>query len=314
MKTNSKIYIAGHNGLVGSAIFRHLRQRGYINLLTSPHNTLDLVDTKAVNEFFAYHEPEYVFLAAAKVGGILANSKYKGEFMYQNLMIQTNVIDAAYQHGTQKLLFLGSSCIYPKEAKTPITESSFMTGPLEPTNDAYSVAKIAGIKMCQAYREQYNFNAVSLMPTNLYGPGDNFHPENSHVLPGLIRRFHEAKKKNVELVTCWGDGSPLREFLYIDDLAEACYFCMENYNDGDIINVGTGTDIIIRDLAEMIKKIVGYQGYIEWDKTKPNGTHRKVLNVDKITQLGWKHQTPLYKGIQLTYDWYRNQNTMRGDM
>lgn len=307
VKINSKIYVAGHNGLVGSSILRNLEKNGYFNLITVPHNRLDLTDTKSVNDFFMHYQPEYVFLAAAKVGGILANSKYKGDFIHQNLMIQTNVINAAFRKGTQKLLFLGSSCIYPKNSKTPIEETELLTGPLEPTNDAYAIAKIAGIKMCQSYREQYGFNTISLMPANLYGPGDNFDPENSHVLPGLLRRFHEAKENGTDTVMCWGDGSPLREFLYVDDLADACVFCMNQYNSGDIINVGTGTDVTIRALTEVVVDTVGYKGKIQWDTSKPNGTHRKVLNIDKITDLGWRPTISLEEGIEITYDWYKQR-------
>lgn len=305
MNLDSKIYVAGHTGLVGSAIHRALVNKGYTNIITANSSTVDLRVSSRVEEFFSYHEPEYVFLAAAKVGGIMANSKYKADFIRDNLYIQTNVIASAYRNYTKKLLFLGSSCIYPKEAKTPILEASFMTGPLEPSNDAYAIAKIAGIKMCQSYREQYGFNAIALMPTNLYGPNDNFSPESSHVLPGLIRRFHEAKEKGHDTVMCWGDGSPLREFLHVDDLADACITSMLCYNDGQIINVGTGEDISIRTLAEMISHIVDYKGRIEWDKTKPNGTYRKVLNIDRIKSLGWSPKITLEEGIRSTYEWYK---------
>jgi GDP-L-fucose synthase len=314
MKKDSRIFIAGHNGLVGSSILLKLMDDEYTNLITLPRNFLDLTDTQQVNKFFREYEPEYVFLAAAKVGGILANSRYKGDFIYQNLMIQTNVIDAAFRHNTKKLLFLGSSCIYPKHSKIPIEESELLTGPLEPTNDAYAIAKIAGIKMCQAYREQHGFNAIALMPTNLYGPGDNFDPENSHVLPGLLRRFHEAKEKGADTVMCWGDGSPLREFLYIEDLADACVFLMKEYDSGDIINVGTGTDVTIKALTEMIAETVGFKGTIQWDITKPNGTHRKVLNTNKITELGWNPKIPLEEGIKITYDWYKQRESLQRNM
>lgn len=311
MNLDSKIYVAGHTGLVGSAIHRTLINKGYKNIITATSSTVDLRVSSRVEEFFSYHEPEYVFLAAARVGGILANSKYKADFIHDNLYIQTNIISSAYRNYTKKLLFLGSSCIYPKEAKVPIQEASFMTGPLEPTNDAYAIAKIAGIKLCQSYREQHGFNAIALMPTNLYGPNDNFSPENSHVLPGLIRRFHEAKGNNAEVVMCWGDGSPLREFLHVDDLAEACITCMIDYNSGDIINVGTGQDISIRELSEMIADIVGYKGRIEWDTSKPNGTYRKVLNIDRVKSLGWAPKITLEEGIRTTYEWYkRSRNAL----
>lgn len=306
MDKNSVIYVAGHNGLVGSAIVRELTEQGYNNIITVSSREYDLRIQKRVHELFYNFRPEYVFLAAAKVGGILANSTKKANFIYDNLMIQTNIIDKAYQYGAKKLLFLGSSCIYPKLAHVPITESALLTGALEPTNDAYAIAKIAGIKMCQAYRQQYNFNAISLMPTNLYGPNDNFHETYSHVLPALIRRFHLAKMQDDKEIVCWGDGSPMREFLHVDDLAKACVFLMNKYNDEEIINVGTGVDVTIKHLAEMIAEIVDYKGNIVWDTSKPNGTMRKVLNVDKINALGWKAETTLREGIQLTYEWYKS--------
>jgi GDP-L-fucose synthase len=300
----TKVFVAGHKGLVGSAIVRNWIKKG-IEPIVADRRQVDLTIQDDVYAFFEKTKPDYVYLAAAKVGGIKANKDFKAEFIYENLMIQTNVIDAAYVYDVKKLLFLGSSCIYPKMSNIPITESELLTGSLEPTNDAYAIAKIAGVKMCQAYREQYGFNAISLMPTNLYGPGDNFHPENSHVLPGLIDRFHKAKLNNDPEVVCWGDGSPMREFLHVDDLAEACTFLMDNYDDGEIINVGSGIDISIRELANMVAAVVGYEGFIIWDKTKPNGTMRKVLNIDKIKALGWKPNTLLLPGIVDTYEWYK---------
>jgi len=306
MDSDSKVFVAGNRGLVGSAIVRNLIYKGYKNIYTAPRTHFDLSDQNDVEKYFEVNRPEYVFLAAAKVGGIKANSDYPAQFIRDNLQIQTNVIDAAYRHGVKKLLFLGSSCIYPKFASQPITEDQFMTGPLEPTNDAYAIAKIAGIRMCQAYYQQYGFKAISLMPTNLYGPNDNFDLENSHVLPALIRRFHEAKESNAPYLECWGDGSAMREFLYVDDLAEACYTCMENYNSSEIINVGTGGDVTIKELAETISNVVGYTGKIYWDISKPNGTPRKVLNVDNIKSLGWESKINLRDGIRLTYDWFRD--------
>ena len=316
MESNSKIYVAGNTGLVGSAIIRMLKRRGFTNILSSPSNRWDLRRQDRVQEFFRVNKPDYVFLAAAKVGGIGANSSRPAEFIYDNLMIQTNIIDSACRYGVKKLIFLGSSCIYPKLPKIPITEDQLMTSALEPTNDAYAVAKIAGIKMCQAYREQYDFNAISLMPTNLYGPNDNFDLESSHVFPALIRKFHEGKDQvDHDLggpftpnITLWGDGSPMREFLHVDDLAEACYTCMEKYESGDIINVGTGEDVTIKELAETIKDVTGFDGGITWDTSKPNGTPRKVLNVDKLKSLGWEPKIGLREGIESTYEWYKNDN------
>ncbi len=305
MNLDSKIYVAGHTGLVGSSIVRQLRKDGYTNIIFIKSRDLDLRDKDAVDRFFAIHQPEYVFLAAAKVGGILGNSNYKGEFIYNNLMIQTNVIDSSYKNGTKKLLFLGSSCIYPKVPTLPITEDQLLTGPLEPTNDAYAIAKIAGITMCKSYYKQYGFNAISVMPCNLYGINDNFHPKNSHVLPGMIRRFHEAKELGTETVTCWGDGTPKREFLNVQDLASACVYLMNNYNDPDnILNVGSGEEISIKELAEMIAKVVGYKGTIEWDTSKPNGTMRKVMDVSKLKATGWEPTVDLYNGIHEAYNWY----------
>ena len=304
MNPNSKVFVAGHKGLVGSAIVRNLKQRGYNNISSSPSDHWDLRKRDDVDRFFRINNPEYVFLAAAKVGGIHANSTYPAEFIYDNLMIQNNVIDAAYHNGVKKLMVLGSSCIYPRLAKQPMKEEELLTSELEPTNDAYAVAKIAGLRMARAYRQQYGFNAISLMPTNLYGPGDNFHPENSHVMPALIRRFHEAEKSDAPKVTCWGNGSAMREFLHVDDLAEACYVCMQDYDEDYHINVGTGEDVTIKELTETIVDVVGYAGEVEWDTSKPNGTPRKLLNVDKIHKLGWKHKIGLREGIVSTYRWY----------
>lgn len=304
MELSSSIFVAGHRGLVGAAIVRRLQAAGYQNLLTASRSQLDLRDAIAVDRFFAEHQPNYVFLAAAKVGGIYANDIYPADFIRDNLQIQTNVIDAAYRHGCQKLLFLGSTCIYPKFAPQPMPESCLLTGELEPTNEWYAIAKIAGIKLCQSYRKQYGFNAISLMPTNLYGPGDNFHPENSHVLPALIRRFLEAKEANQAAVVCWGTGSPRREFLYVDDLADACLFLMQTYNEPEIINVGVGSDISIRELAELVAQTVGYDGAIAWDSSKPDGTPRKLVDVQRLTQLGWKAQTSLEQGLRQTLDWF----------
>ena len=304
MNPNSRVFVAGHKGLVGSAIVRNLKQRGYNSISSSPSDHWDLRKRDDVDTFFRIHNPEYVFIAAAKVGGIHANSTYPAEFIYDNLMIQTNIIDAAYKNGVKKLIMLGSSCIYPRLAKQPMKEEELLTSELEPTNDAYAVAKIAGLRMARAYRQQYGFNAISLMPTNLYGPGDNFHPENSHVMPALIRRFHEAEKSDAPKVTCWGDGSAMREFLHVDDLAEACYVCMQDYDEDYHINVGTGEDVTIKELTETIVDVVGYAGDVEWDTSKPNGTPRKLLNVDKIHKLGWKHKIGLREGIVSTYRWY----------
>lgn len=302
MNANSKIYVAGNTGLVGSAIVRMLHMKGYTNILSTPSSHWDLRRQDDVERFFRINEPEYVYLAAAKVGGIGANSNYPAPFIYDNLMIQSNIIDAARKFGVKKLLFLGSSCIYPKMCEQPIKEEYLMTGPLEPTNDAYAIAKIAGIKMCQAYRKQYGFNAISLMPTNLYGPKDNFDLESSHVLPAMIRKFHEAKDR----VVLWGDGSARREFLHVDDLAEACFTAMRYYNEPEPINVGTGEDITIKELSNIISSVVGFGGDVEWDTTKPNGTPRKVLDVSKIKSLGWEPKIPLNEGIDNTYYWYIN--------
>ena len=301
MDSESRVYVAGNTGLVGSAIVRTLHWKGYTNILSSPSHHWDLRNQMDVERFFRVNEPEYVYLAAAKVGGIGANSYYPGHFIYDNLMIQTNVIHAARKFGVKKLLFLGSSCIYPKFAEQPITEDQLLGGHLEPSNDSYAIAKIAGIKMCQAYRKQYGFNAISLMPTNLYGPNDNYDLDSSHVLPAMIRKFHEAKDK----VTLWGDGSAMREFLYVDDLAEAAFKCMVSYDSKEIINVGTGKDTTIKELATTIADVVGFKGEIVWDTSKPNGTPRKVLNVDKIKSFGWEPKVGLREGIEKTYELYK---------
>jgi GDP-L-fucose synthase len=306
MDSESKVFVAGNRGLVGSAIVRNLIGKGYKNIYSAPRTHFDLRDQNDVEKYFEVNRPEYVFLAAAKVGGIKANSDYPAQFIRDNLQIQTNVIDAAYRHRVKKLVFLGSSCIYPKFATQPITEDQFMTGSLEPTNDAYAVAKIAGIRMCQAYQQQYGFNAISLMPTNLYGPNDNFDLETSHVLPALIRRFHEAKESNAPYVECWGDGSAMREFLYVDDMAEASIYCMLNYNDPEIINIGTGEDLTIKSLTRKIVDVTGYSGEVHWDTSKPNGTPRKVLNVDKIKSIGWEPKINLYDGLVKTYEWFKS--------
>lgn len=299
MKSDSKILVAGANGMVGSAIVRNLESKGYSNIIRGTRSDVDFTNQDETERYFCSEEPEYVFLAAAKVGGILGNKNHKAEMIYDNLMIQSNIIDSSYMFGVKKLLFLGSSCIYPKFAEVPIVESSLLSGPLEPTNDAYAIAKIAGIKMCQSYREQYGFNAISVMPCNLYGINDSFDLETCHVLPALIRKLHEGGE-----VTLWGDGSPRREFLHADDLAEACYVCMDKYDESSHINVGVGEDITIKELAEMIAKVVGFTGEIMWNSDVPNGTLRKVLNVDKIKELGWKPKITLEEGLKKTYEWY----------
>jgi GDP-L-fucose synthase len=306
MDSDSRVLVAGANGMVGSAIVRNLESKGYTNIMKGTRHIVDFTDQEETDRFFQLAKPEYVFVAAAKVGGIMANSNYKADFLTENLRIQTNIIESANRWNVTKLLFLGSSCIYPKFATQPIREDQLMTGALEPTNDAYAIAKIAGIKMCQAYREQYGFNAISLMPTNLYGPNDNFDLETSHVLPAMIAKFHNAMKNN-ESVTLWGDGSAMREFLHVDDLAEVCYVCMQKYDDPEHINVGTGEDVRIWELANVISDVVGFSGKILWDFTKPNGTPRKVLNVDKIKSLGWKPKISLREGIEKIYEWYKTQ-------
>jgi len=304
MEKNSKIYLAGHRGLVGSAISRKLRAEGYNNLVLKTKDELDLMDQSAVALFFKKTKPEYVFLAAAKVGGILANNTYPAQFIYENLQIQNNIIHQSYLNGVKKLLFLGSSCIYPRECPQPIKEEYLLTGPLEPTNEPYALAKIAGLKMCQSYNRQYGTNFISVMPTNLYGPNDNFDLDDSHVLPALIRKFHEGKINSSPTVVVWGTGSPKREFLHIDDLADACVFLMNNYNDSEIINIGTGVDITIKKLAELIKNIIDYKGEINWDTTKLDGTPRKLLDVSKVESLSWRHKIGLETGIKMTYEWY----------
>ncbi|MFD2598165.1 GDP-L-fucose synthase family protein [Sphingobacterium corticis] len=301
MEKSAKIYVAGHRGMVGSAIHRHLLAQGFDNIVTRTSKELDLRDQQAVTSFFSEENPEYVFLAAAKVGGIVANNTYRADFIYENLAIQNNVIHQSHVHGVKKLMFLGSSCIYPKMAPQPLKEDSLLTGLLEPTNEPYAIAKIAGIKMCEAYRAQYGCNFISVMPTNLYGINDNYHPENSHVLPALIRRFHEAKEKGLPEVVIWGSGTPLREFLYADDLAEACVFLMENYNESGFLNIGVGEDLSIKNLAALIKEIIGYEGQLRYDDSKPDGTPRKLMDVSKLHALGWKHKTSIRDGIKLAY-------------
>jgi GDP-L-fucose synthase len=306
MDSDSKILVAGANGMVGSAIVRKLYSKGYGNIIRGTRLSVDFTDQESTDTLFRVKEPEYVFVAAAKVGGIMANNNYKADFLTENLRIQTNIIESANRWNVKKLLFLGSSCIYPRLATQPITEDQLMTGALEPTNDAYAIAKIAGIMMCQAYRQQYGLNAISLMPTNLYGPNDNFDLETSHVLPAMIAKFDNALNHSEHWeVKLWGDGSARREFLHVDDLAEACYICMKEYNEEGHINIGTGEDVTIKQLAETIADVVGYDRYINWDKTKPNGTPRKVLNVDKIKSLGWQPKISLREGIEKTYEWYK---------
>jgi GDP-L-fucose synthase len=307
MDARSRVFVAGHRGLVGSAIVRRLEREGYGDLLVESRDHLDLRDASAVNEFFEREQPAFVFLAAAKVGGILANDKYPAEFLRDNLLIESNVIHGAWRAGVRKLLFLGSSCIYPKFAPQPIREEHLLTGALEPTNEWYAVAKIAGIKLCQAYRKQYAFRAISLMPTNLYGPGDNFDLETSHVLPALMRKFHEAAVAGAPEVNIWGTGSPRREFLHVDDLADACLFLMLNYDSPEIVNIGTGVDVTIRELAEMIQRVTGFKGCLTFDASKPDGTPRKLLDVSKLNGLGWKASIPLERGLAETYAWYRRQ-------
>jgi len=304
LATDAKIYVAGHGGLVGSAIVRRLQAAGYRNLLTRSRAEVDLTDRDAVDDLFRAEKPEYVFDAAAKVGGIQVNERYPADFIRDNLLIQTNVVDAAYRAGVKKLVFLGTSCIYPKLAPQPVKEEYLLTGPLEPTNEAYAIAKVSGIKLCQAYRKQFGFNAITLMPTNIYGPGDNFNLETSHVLPALLRKCHEAKIGASPRVIVWGSGSPRREFLYVDDLADACVHLMDCYDDGQIINVGTGEDVSIADLAHLLKEVTGYRGDIEFDLSKPDGTPRKLLDVSRLTATGWHYRTDLRSGIENTYRWF----------
>ena len=304
MKAGTRIFVAGGHGLVGSAVVRKLASEGFYNLLSPNRADLDLTDQSAVNHFFSTEKPELVFLVAGKVGGILANSTYPADFIRENLLIQTNVIDAAYRFKAAKLLDLGSSCIYPKLAPQPMNEDCLLTGPLEPSNEWYAIAKIAGLKMCQAYRRQYGFNAVCLMPTNLYGPGDNFDLQGSHVLPAMIRKFHEAKVDGRSEVMLWGTGSPRREFLHVDDLADACLFVMRNYEGEAILNAGVGKDVSIRQLADLVKTVVGYEGSVTWDTTKPDGTPQKLLDVSRLLALGWRARTDLQEGIESTYQWF----------
>lgn len=308
MEKDSKIYIAGHRGMVGSAIVRGLARKGFENIVTRTSSQLDLRSQQAVADFFAEEKPDYVFLAAAKVGGILANNTYRGEFLYDNLMMEANVVHSAHLNGVKKLMFLGSSCIYPKMAPQPLREDYLLTGLLEETNEPYAIAKIAGIKLCEAYHDQYGSNFISVMPTNLYGYGDNYDLNNSHVLPALIRKFHEAKEENKPFVQAWGTGSPMREFLFADDLAEACLFLMETYNGRELVNIGTGQDLSIRELTELVAQTTGYEGEIQWDTTKPDGTPRKLMDVSKLHNLGWKHTIELPEGIALAYeDFLKNQ-------
>lgn len=301
MNRESKIFVAGHNGMVGSAIVRQLQKQGYNNLLLRTHSQLDLCRQEAVEQFFAQEKPEYVFLAAAKVGGIIANQTAPADFMYQNMMLEMNVIHAAWQNGCKKLEFLGSSCIYPRMAPQPMKEDCLLTSALEPTNEAYALAKITGLKYCEYLNRQYKTDFISVMPTNLYGPNDNYHPEHSHVLPALIRRFHQAKIDNLTEVTCWGDGTPLREFLYVDDLAELCVFLMNNYSGNETVNAGTGKEISIKQLTELVAETVGFKGHIIWDTSKPNGTPRKLLDTSKTAQMGWRYKTELEDGIRMAY-------------
>ena len=304
MNLDAKIYVAGHRGLVGSAIVRNLEEKGYTNIICRTHKELDLTNQEAVRAFFEQERPEYVFLAAAKVGGIHANNTYPADFIYDNLMIQNNVIKAAHDFEVKKLLFLGSTCIYPKMAQQPIKEEYLLTGALEETNEAYAVAKIAGLEMCKFFKRQYGDNFISCMPTNLYGPNDNFDLKNSHVLPALIRKFHEAKVNNSEVVEVWGTGTPLREFLYVDDMADSCVFLMENYDGEQHVNIGTGEEVSIRELAETVKEVVGFEGELVFNTDMPDGTPRKLTTVDKLHGLGWKHKVSLNEGIKLAYDWF----------
>lgn len=308
MDLSSKIYVAGHRGMVGSAIVRALQRNGYANIITQTRAELDLLNQAAVAAFFTHEKPEYVFLAAAKVGGIMANNTYRADFLYENLLIETNIIHSACKSGVKKLLFLGSSCIYPKMAPQPLKEEYLLSGYLEETNEPYAIAKIAGIKLCEAYRDQYGCNFISAMPTNMYGPNDNYHPENSHVLPALIRKFHEAKTQNLASVSVWGDGSPLREFLYADDLADALLYLMLNYNEKMFVNVGFGEDISIGNLAKLIKDVVGYEGNIVFDTGKPNGTPRKLMDSSRLFSLGWKPSVSLREGIALAYRDFLSKN------
>lgn len=312
MEKGGKIYVAGHRGMVGSAIVRALETQGYHNIVTRSHSELNLCRQKDVEDFFAAEKPDYVFLAAAKVGGIVANSEALADFMYDNMILEMNVIHAAWENHCKKLLFLGSSCIYPRMAPQPMPESCLLTSELEKTNEAYALAKISGLKYCEYLNRQYGTDYISAMPTNLYGPNDNYHPTHSHVLPALIRRFHEAKEAGLETVTCWGSGSPLREFLYVDDLADACIFLMNNYSGNETVNVGTGKELTIRELTELTARVIGYGGEIKWDTTKPDGTPRKLLDVSKLERLGWRYKTELEEGIRLAYQDFLH-NPMRAE-
>lgn len=311
MELSSKIYIAGHRGMVGSAIQRNLQNKGFSNFVARTSSELDLRNQQAVNHFFEKEKPDYVFLAAAKVGGIQANNIYRADFIYENLMIQNNVIHAAYKYGAKKLMFLGSSCIYPKLAPQPLKEEYLLSGYLEDTNEPYAIAKIAGIKMCESYKRQYGCNFISVMPTNLYGPNDNYNLNNSHVMPALIRKFHDAKEKNEPFVEMWGTGTPMREFLHSDDMADACVYLMQNYNGEKFVNIGTGTDLTIKDLALLIKKIVGYNGEIKHDLTKPDGTPRKLMDVSYLHSLGWKHKIQLEEGIKQVYEDFKKKEGIK---
>ena len=312
MEKGSKIYVAGHRGMVGSAIVRELQRQGYTNIITRTHQELDLLRQEEVERFFEEEKPEYVFLAAAKVGGIIANQNALADFMYENMMLEMNVIHSAWKNGCRKLEFLGSSCIYPKFAPQPMPENCLLTSALEPTNEAYALAKISGLKYCEYLNRQYGTDYISLMPTNLYGPNDNYHPEHSHVLPALIRRFHEAKEQGLDSVTCWGDGSPLREFLYVDDLANLCVFLMNHYSGNETVNAGSGKELTIKELTEKVARIVGYEGKIMWDTTRPNGTPRKLLDVSKAKALGWEAKVGLDEGIRLAYEDFLH-NPMRAE-
>ena len=312
MEKQAKIYVAGHRGMVGSAIVRELKRQGYFNIVTRSHKELDLLRQDRVEAFFAAEKPEYVFLGAAKVGGIAANQNSPADFMYENIMPEMNVIHSAWENRCRKLLFLGSSCIYPRMAPQPMKESCLLTSELEKTNEAYALAKISGLKYCEYMNRQYGTDYISVMPTNLYGPNDNYHPLHSHVLPALIRRFHEAKMEGRESVTCWGDGSPMREFMYVDDLANLCVFLMNNYSGNETVNAGTGKELTIKELTELVAKVIGYTGKIEWDTSKPNGTPRKLLDVSKAAALGWTYKTELEDGIRLTYEDFLN-NPMRAE-
>lgn len=312
MELDAKIYVAGHRGMVGSAIVRNLQKKGYKNIITRTHKELDLLNQEAVHKFFEQEKPDYVFLAAAKVGGISANSTHIADFLYENMVIEMNVIHAAFVNNVKKLEFLGSSCIYPKLAPQPMPESCLLTSSLEPTNEGYALAKISGLKYCEYLNRQYGTHYISCMPTNLYGPNDNYHPEHSHVLPALIRRFHEAKENNLPEVTCWGDGSPFREFLHVDDMADACVFLMNNYEGNETVNVGSGKELTIKELTEIVARVIGYKGQIKWDTSKPNGTPRKLLNVSKLNNLGWKYKIELEDGIKSTYQDFLN-NPMRAE-